>query len=404
MGWTVVQAIDYYAERYNLDATAVKIVALGEGGLEWHAGDDGDGGTSFGPFQLHIGGALPKEYWNDPAAGIAFANSVAGVEYALRKMAEIGAAGLTGLEAIDRIIGRKDKNGNYLYGFEKPDDPVASFARAKRTYDAWKNGKIDFNDYQETTTKGNGPTDPSGSGSTQTGFVFPVRGRHKFTDDWGGTRSAGATGGTGKHQGNDIFAPKGTPVVAAEDGQITRIGWNTYGGNRLWINGTFYYAHLDGYAPGIRQGSYVKAGDVIGYVGNTGDARTTPPHLHFAYDPQGTHGGTNGANFVNPYPLLTGAGQPPAADPDSIPSKYQGPVASPTELDDGQNEFLFGKQEPPARGLVPAMSGPVAVGANVQEHTALSPVDGKLRDQWRLIADQPLSSPEASRYAGLFDA
>lgn len=387
MGWTVVQAIDYYAGVYHLDATAMKIVALGEGGLEWHAGDDGDGGTSFGPFQLHIGGALPSRYWSDPEAGKRFANSVAGIEYVARKMAELGAAGKTGLEAIETMI-RK---------FEKPADPDGSFANAERRYQAWRNGRIDFNDYQETT-KDRGPADPSGSTSTQPGFVFPVRGRHKFTDDWGGTRSAGATGGTGKHQGNDIFAPKGTPVVAVEDGQITKIGWNTYGGNRIWLNGKFYYAHLDSYARGMRVGATVKAGDVIGYVGNTGDARTTPPHLHFGYDPNGTHGQT----WENPYSLLTGAGQPPASDPDSIPSKYQGPIATPTELEDGQNSFLFDKQDPPARGLAPALSGPVAVGANVQEHTALSPTDGKLRDQWKLIAEQPLSSPEASQYAGLF--
>jgi len=389
MGVTVVQAIDYWAGRYNLDATAMKIVALGEGGLEWHAGDDGDNGTSFGPFQLHIGGRLPVRYNNDPEGGKAFANSFEGIGYVARKMAELGAAGKTGLDAIRTMI----------YEFEAPADKPGSFANATRRYEAWQNGRIDFTEYSGTTKPASG-TEPSASTSTSpSGWVFPVKGRHSFTDDWGGTRSAGATGGTGKHQGNDIFADEGTPVVAVEDGYITRIGWNTYGGNRLWLNGSFYYAHLSRYEKGIRQGSYVHAGDIIGYVGHTGDARNTPPHLHFGYDPNGTHGQT----WENPYSLLTGAGEAPEADPTQLPSKYQGPVASPTELDDGQNSLLFGgPKTPPAITLAPDVPEPQPVGGALEHHPALDR-SGKLSEQWKLIASQPLASPEAGQYASMFD-
>ena len=386
MGVTVVQVIDYYAPKYGLDATAVKIVALGEGGLEWHAGDSGDNGTSFGPFQLHIGGALPRKYWDDPEAGKAFANSVEGVRYALERMAEAGAKGLTGLDAIETIIRR----------FERPADPDGSFANARKRYDAWSRGRIDFNEYDDTLKPAAGIDPGSSPGGTTSGWVFPVRGKHKFTNDWGGSRSAGATGGTGKHQGTDIFAARGTPVVAVEDGTITKIGRNTYGGNRIWLNGSYYYAHLDGYAPGMRVGAKVKAGDVIGYVGNTGDARTTPPHLHFGYDPNGTHGQT----WENPYPLLTGSGQPPAGDDSMIPSKYQGPIASPTELDDqdGMDSFLFQDHRPPSQGPMPTVPSPMAVGSLATEHTSLDPTSGRMRDQWKLIADQPLAAPEVARF------
>jgi murein DD-endopeptidase MepM/ murein hydrolase activator NlpD len=86
------------------------------------------------------------------------------------------------------------------------------------------------------------------------------------------------------HHGVDIFAPRGTPVLAASSGVVTSVGTNGLGGNVIWIarptrSEAHYYAHLDRHA--VRAGVFVNAGDVIGYVGNTGNARTTAPHLHF---------------------------------------------------------------------------------------------------------------------------
>ena len=124
--------IDQYAAKYRLDPAAVKANALGEGGI--HYGAVGDNGTSFGPFQLHIGGALPKKYAISQAAASAFANSPAGIEYALRKMAESGAAGLTGQPALASIVrnfeipadipGQIAKRSGYLDQFSHGQSPI----------------------------------------------------------------------------------------------------------------------------------------------------------------------------------------------------------------------------------------------------------------------------------------
>ncbi|MBV9495738.1 MAG: M23 family metallopeptidase [Acidobacteria bacterium] len=118
-------------------------------------------------------------------------------------------------------------------------------------------------------------------------------------DSWHAARD----GGVRLHTGIDIFARKGTEVVAVSDGIISYIGTQTKGGQCLWLtteNGaSFYYAHLDRWAPGIYEGMEVQSGDLLGYVGNTGNAKYTPSHLHFAVN--------QNDEMVNPYPLLTKA-------------------------------------------------------------------------------------------------
>lgn len=128
-------------------------------------------------------------------------------------------------------------------------------------------------------------------------YVFPVFGSAaSFTDDYGAPRA-----GTGTHHGNDIFAPTGTPALAVADGEVYKVGVNTLGGNRLWLRdrfgNTYYYAHLSGYASQIHDGARVRAGEIIAFVGNTGQAITTPPHLHFEVHP-------GDGESVNPYPYL----------------------------------------------------------------------------------------------------
>jgi murein DD-endopeptidase MepM/ murein hydrolase activator NlpD len=131
---------------------------------------------------------------------------------------------------------------------------------------------------------------------TDAGYVFPVLGEVSFTDDYGAPRA-----GTGWHQGNDVFGPRGTPLLAVADGTLSKVGVNTLGGNRLWLTddagNAFYYAHLSAYAPAAVEGARVTAGQVIGFLGNTGQAITTPPHLHFEVHP-------GGGDSVNPYPYL----------------------------------------------------------------------------------------------------
>ncbi|HVL80259.1 MAG TPA: peptidoglycan DD-metalloendopeptidase family protein [Actinomycetota bacterium] len=128
---------------------------------------------------------------------------------------------------------------------------------------------------------------------------FPVQAPYSFVDSWGAPRMVG-TQYEHAHQGQDIFAPMGTPVVAVVSGTVFNVGTATLGGNKLWLQGDdghrYYYAHLSGYAPDGAEGRRVDAGTVLGFVGDTGNARGTPPHLHFEmHTAQGP---------INPYQTL----------------------------------------------------------------------------------------------------
>lgn len=128
-------------------------------------------------------------------------------------------------------------------------------------------------------------------------YFFPVEGVRAaaLRDSWQAPRD----GGRRTHEGIDIFAPRGTPIRATTEGVVLRTGQSRRGGNLVWILGPgghrHYYAHLDRFA-GLVPGQRIKAGCVIGYVGNSGNARGTPPHLHYGiYSASGPY---------NPYPLL----------------------------------------------------------------------------------------------------
>lgn len=128
-------------------------------------------------------------------------------------------------------------------------------------------------------------------------YVFPVVGSASFGDSYGAPRDDVSSGW---HHGADIFAPFGAPVVAVADGTLTLVGWERLGGWRLWlqdaVGNTFYYAHLAGYTPLGLHATHVKAGQVLGFMGVTGDAITTPPHLHFEIHPASLlHLGYDGA-------------------------------------------------------------------------------------------------------------
>jgi murein DD-endopeptidase MepM/ murein hydrolase activator NlpD len=112
-------------------------------------------------------------------------------------------------------------------------------------------------------------------------LVFPVAGKKaRIGSFWGAARD----GGSRKHEGIDIFAARKTPVVAVADGFVSVITTSGRGGKTIWLRSpdhqmTFYYAHLD--KQFVKTGDNVKKGQIIGHVGNTGNARLTPPHLHF---------------------------------------------------------------------------------------------------------------------------
>ena len=114
-------------------------------------------------------------------------------------------------------------------------------------------------------------------------------------------------GGRRDHHGIDIFAPRGTPVVAAADGVVSRVDTTEIGGRVIWLydslqGQSIYYAHLNDWA--VTSGQNVKTGDVLGYVGNTGNARSTPPHLHFGIYSRGP---------IDPLPFIRATDRTPAA-------------------------------------------------------------------------------------------
>jgi murein DD-endopeptidase MepM/ murein hydrolase activator NlpD len=146
------------------------------------------------------------------------------------------------------------------------------------------------------------PTDVSAPLSPD-GYVFPIYGPSSFTDTFGSPRA-----GVGWHHGEDIFAPLGAPLLAVADGTVFSVGWNELGGYRLWLRdhqgNQFYYAHLSAYSPLAMDGREVRAGAVLGFVGNTGDAQSTPYHLHFEIHPVGLLPmGYDGV--VNSFPYLS---------------------------------------------------------------------------------------------------
>jgi murein DD-endopeptidase MepM/ murein hydrolase activator NlpD len=120
-------------------------------------------------------------------------------------------------------------------------------------------------------------------------YVFPVDGGASYGDTYGANRNDIYDGW---HHGDDLFAPLGTPILAVADGKLSPLGWDGLGGWRLWLTdkkgNSFYYAHLAGYSRVLLHNRTVTAGQVIGFLGRTGDAFTTTPHLHFEIHPHQT--------------------------------------------------------------------------------------------------------------------
>jgi murein DD-endopeptidase MepM/ murein hydrolase activator NlpD len=120
--------------------------------------------------------------------------------------------------------------------------------------------------------------------------------KKEISDTWQAARGDGR-----KHEGQDIFATRGTPILSATTGYIYKIGEDNLGGQTVSIIGkggrVYYYAHLDSYARGIKIGDRVTTRTVLGYVGTTGNAQGTPPHLHF--------GVYTSSGAINPLPMLT---------------------------------------------------------------------------------------------------
>jgi murein DD-endopeptidase MepM/ murein hydrolase activator NlpD len=140
-------------------------------------------------------------------------------------------------------------------------------------------------------------------------LIMPIRDYDtaRLHDSFNETR-----GGKRRHEALDIMAPRGTPVVAVDDGAVAKLFTSAAGGitiyqidpNEKFI---YYYAHLDRYAPGVREGAMLKRGDTIGFVGSTGNAQANAPHLHFTIFQLGPDKKWWTGKAVNPYPYLTQA-------------------------------------------------------------------------------------------------
>jgi murein DD-endopeptidase MepM/ murein hydrolase activator NlpD len=165
--------------------------------------------------------------------------------------------------------------------------------------------------HREPLPAGNGEADrlavEPGTPRTTGRLAVPVRGvtltdlRDTFADARGGH----------KHEALDISAPRGTPVVAAAEGNVAKLFTSKQGGLTVYQfddSGTwcYYYAHLDHYAPSLKEGMLLRKGDVLGYVGTTGDAPPNAPHLHFAIFRLGPEKAWWKGTAVNPLPVLQG--------------------------------------------------------------------------------------------------
>jgi murein DD-endopeptidase MepM/ murein hydrolase activator NlpD len=142
------------------------------------------------------------------------------------------------------------------------------------------------------------------------GLAIPVAGikPEALADTYTQSRAGGAR----VHNAMDIMAPHGTPVVASAPGIVEKLFFSQGGGgisvyvrspDKQWI---FYYAHLEAYAPGLKEGQAVKQGDVLGTVGSTGNANPAGPHLHFAVNKMAPGDDWHDGQPINPYPLLAG--------------------------------------------------------------------------------------------------
>ena len=173
-----------------------------------------------------------------------------------------------------------------------------------------------------------------GLGYKPSHYVFPVDGGASYIDTYGANRSDVYDGW---HHGDDLFAPLGTPVVAVSTGTLSLVGWNKLGGWRLWLTdkkgNSFYYAHLAGFARWILTHPNVRAGQVVGFLGRTGDAFTTTPHLHFEIHPHqpafvklGYDGAVDPTTYLKKWRI-----EKVPTDEIPQPAKLKAPVGAPSQ-------------------------------------------------------------------------
>lgn len=182
-----------------------------------------------------------------------------------------------------------------IFGAPKPGEPEVTVAGEKITVDPKAQPPVTL---AEGVTVG------------PAGLAIPVQGLKpaNLVDTYTQARAGGAR----THDALDIMAAEGTPVVSASDGTVEKLFLSQGGGgitvyvrspDQRWI---YYYAHLQGYAPGLAEGQQVKRGQPLGRVGATGNANQAGPHLHFAINRMNPGESWWQGSPINPYPLLAG--------------------------------------------------------------------------------------------------
>jgi murein DD-endopeptidase MepM/ murein hydrolase activator NlpD len=163
--------------------------------------------------------------------------------------------------------------------------------------------------------------------------VVPVAGIRpdQLVDTFTQSRSGGR-----RHDAIDIMAPAGTPVLAAVDGRVVKLFASEAGGITLYQfdpteRYVYYYAHLQGYAPDITEGRVLRRGEVLGYVGATGNANPAGPHLHFAIALLDADKRWHGGTPVNPYPLLSGRPVAAVVPPPAVAAAGGAPAQTPVK-------------------------------------------------------------------------
>ncbi len=200
---------------------------------------------------------------------------------------------------VERLSNQREKADRiYAEAQSKYKDAVARYeAELKRQAEAEARRRREEAARQKAANNASaaaGSSAAAGAPATvSAGLACPVAGNAWFTDTWGAPRSGGR-----RHHGVDMMASTGTPLVAMDSGRV-RLNWHYAGGRQVYVyadNGYFYYyAHLSGYAAGLSNGQRVSKGQLIGYVGSTGNASV--PHLHLGMGPRP-------GVYVNPYPTV----------------------------------------------------------------------------------------------------
>jgi murein DD-endopeptidase MepM/ murein hydrolase activator NlpD len=207
-----------------------------------------------------------------------------------RSTVEIAEDEATGL--VDEINALYDEQQSIL---DKADESLRSAISNLKQEVRDKRIEDDRIKRQQAESAAKAPGKAGGAEPSQTpGFLCPVQGGASFSDTWGARRSGGRT-----HKGVDMFNARNTPLLAVVDGRV-KFSSNSIGGRSTHIysdNGVvYYYTHLERHPTNIKSGQRVKKGDIVGYLGNSGNARFTSPHVHFEIRPNGV--------AVNPYPTV----------------------------------------------------------------------------------------------------